>query len=116
MSKQLKACSCGHQFQKSSNCPICPKCWPGFYKKLKTNLPKDISAPALRALLNAKITNLSELAKYSETEILELHGMGLGSVTKLRAALKTLELSFKKESENSNKPTKRKAIKVTRFK
>jgi len=97
MLQKAKVCSRGHQFQRSSDCPVCPKCWPGFYKKLKTNLPKDISAPALRALLNAKITSLSELAKYSEKEILEFHGMGPGSIPKLRRALKVLGLSFKKK-------------------
>ena len=38
-------------------------------------LPK-IGAPALRALESEKITSLSQLSKYSESELLKLHGFG----------------------------------------
>lgn len=31
--EQKKTCSRGHVFMKSSDCPVCPKCWPGRYKK-----------------------------------------------------------------------------------
>lgn len=33
MKKNLKMCSRGHGFDKSSDFPVCPKCWPGYYKK-----------------------------------------------------------------------------------
>ena len=40
----LNTCSRGHTFQKSSNFPVCPKCWPGKYKNSikpkKTKIPK----------------------------------------------------------------------------
>jgi uncharacterized protein (DUF1697 family) len=29
------ACSRGHQFVKNTTYPVCPKCWPGYYRKLK---------------------------------------------------------------------------------
>lgn len=53
-------------------------------------------APALRALLNDDIRSLAQLAKKSEKEILDLHGMGPASLPKLRAALKAKGLAFKK--------------------
>lgn len=28
-----KVCSRGHEFVKSREFPVCPKCWPGYYKK-----------------------------------------------------------------------------------
>ena len=74
-------------------------------KPLKTVKEKDegegeflasLSSPARRALENKKISTLKQLAKFSEAEILELHGMGPGSIPKLRSALKAAGLSFKK--------------------
>jgi hypothetical protein len=92
----LKTCSRGHEFYRSSDCPTCPKCWPGYYKKLKSDFPK-LSAPALRALHNAHIPSLSELAKHTEKEVLALHGMGPGSFPILRDALQEKGLDFRKE-------------------
>lgn len=94
---KMKICSRGHKFYKSSDCPVCPKCWAGYYRKrAQSDFPKDLAAPALRALLNAKITTLKQVAKYTEFELLELHGIGPSSVPKLHKALKLKGLSFKK--------------------
>ncbi len=91
-----KTCSRGHAFYKSSDCPVCPECWSGYYKeKNKGDFPK-IGAPALRALLNADIYNLKQLAGYTEKEILDLHGMGPKAYGMLKTALKEHGLSFKK--------------------
>ena len=93
----LKICSRGHRFYKSSDCPVCPMCWAGYYReKNQGDFPNSLSVPALRGLLNAKITNLAKLAKYTESEILQLHGMGPASMPMLRTALKAKGLSFKK--------------------
>lgn len=54
-----------------------------------------LAAPAQRALQNKGIINLKQLAKYSEEEILTLHGMGKSSLPKLRKALSEKGLSFK---------------------
>lgn len=90
-------CSRRHVFYKSSDCPVCPTCWSGFYKdKNRGDFPKNIPAPALRALLNAKITKISQLTKYTEKEILALHGMGQKGVKLLVAEMKKKNLSFKK--------------------
>ncbi len=40
---KLKVCSRGHRFQKSSDCPVCPICWPGQRKKLKSDFPKAVT-------------------------------------------------------------------------
>lgn len=51
-------------------------------------------APARRALENKGITTLQQLSKFSEGEILALHGMGPGTLPKLREALESTGLSF----------------------
>ena len=97
MKTQQKRCSRGHIFQKSSDCPVCPTCWLGYYKEKKRGeFPAAISAPALRGLLNAKITTLVKLSKYTEKELLGLHGIGPASLPPLHKALKANGLSFKK--------------------
>ncbi len=94
--RKIKICSRAHEFYKTSDCPVCPVCWSGFYrKKVQSDFPK-LSAPALRALQNAKIINLARLSKYTEDEVLNLHGLGPSSLPILKAALKTKKLSFKK--------------------
>lgn len=92
----LKICSKGHEFYKNSDCPVCPKCSPEYYAQHKSDFPK-LGAPALRALINANITNLSELSKYSEKEILSFHGMGPASIPALKAALTAKGLSLKEK-------------------
>lgn len=46
-----------------------------------------VGGPALRALANAGIRSLSQLAKWTERDLLELHGMGPKGVRMLREAL-----------------------------
>lgn len=53
-----------------------------------------LSAPARRALTQAGISTLEELSKYSEAEILKLHGVGPKSLPVLRQALDNEELAF----------------------
>lgn len=97
MAKQkgtLRVCKNGHKYYKSSDCPVCPKCENE--KKPKADFMTGLSAPARRALENAGVKTLTQLSKYSETEILEFHGIGPSSLPKLREALKGKGLSFKK--------------------
>lgn len=89
----LKICEKGHQFFKSSDCPTCPVCE-------QENRPQDgflslLPAPARRALENNNIHTLDELSKFSEAEILKLHGMGKTSIPKLQKVLSDVGLSFK---------------------
>ncbi len=95
--KSWKTCSRGHRFQKSSDCPVCPMCWPGFYrKKSLSDFPEKLPAPALRALLNAKIAKLSQLAKYTEEQVADLHGMGPKAMGMLKVAMKKQKMAFLK--------------------
>lgn len=94
MKGTLRICKAGHQYYKSSDCPTCPICEKE--RKPQTGFLSLVAAPARRALENAGIKTLHQLAKHSEREILQLHGMGPNSVVKLREALKLEGLSFQK--------------------
>jgi len=65
-------------------------------KNVKENFSSLISAPAKRALENKGIDTMEKLSKFSEKEILLLHGIGKTSIPILAAALKAKGLSFKK--------------------
>ncbi|HEY6143834.1 MAG TPA: RNA polymerase alpha subunit C-terminal domain-containing protein [Flavobacterium sp.] len=92
--KNLKTCEKGHQFYKSSDCPLCPICEEE--RKPKDNFLSFLVAPARRALENNGITTLKQLANYSEKEILSFHGMGKSTIPKLQKLLDDNGLSFKK--------------------
>jgi uncharacterized protein len=94
MKGTLRTCKNGHRFRKSSDCPVCPVCEAE--RKPETGFLSGLSAPARRALENAGIKTLKQLSRRSEAEILEFHGMGPVSIPKLRAALKSEGLSFRK--------------------
>lgn len=93
--RSARTCKNGHKFYKTSNCPTCPVCEA-------ENKPQDgflsiLAAPARRALENNGITSVQQLSKYSEKEILQLHGMGPGSLPKLKEALHAAGLNFRKK-------------------
>lgn len=94
--EQRKTCSRGHVFRKSSERPVCPKCWPRYYETITGDFAR-FSAPALRALTNARIKKLKSLTKCTAAEILQLHGVGPSSMLKLRQAMKAKGFSFKKD-------------------
>ncbi|MCW5873767.1 MAG: hypothetical protein KIS88_03885 [Anaerolineales bacterium] len=56
----------------------------------------QLSNPARSALEHTGITILRWLAKYSEKEILALHGIGPASLPTLRKVLKDAGLAFRK--------------------
>ena len=93
-SKSVRTCDNGHTYEKSSDCPICPICEQ--QRKHENEFISMLSAPARRALENNGITTLQQLSNFSEAEILQFHGMGPASLPKLRTALQTEGLSFKK--------------------
>lgn len=93
-SKRLRTCEKGHQYYKSSDCPTCPACEAE--RQPKASFLSTIPAPARRALESKGIESLKQLAQYSEKELLELHGMGSSSIPKLKKALATEGLGFKK--------------------
>ena len=91
--RTLRICSQGHRYYKSSDCPACPECESE--RKPVAEFMKGLSAPARRALENAGIKTLKQLAKYSEKEILALHGIGPGAIPKLKNALQKSVLGFR---------------------
>lgn len=90
--KNLRVCSKGHMYYKSSTCPVCPVCEKE--QKPDEDFLSMLGAPARRALERAGITTLTQLSTYTETDLLALHGMGPGSLPKLRYALESKGLSF----------------------
>jgi recombinational DNA repair protein RecR len=92
--KNLNICSKGHKYYKTSDCPACPICKNE--RKPATGFLSVLSAPARRALERECIKTLEQLSKKTEIEILQLHGMGPATLPKLRNALATAGLSFKK--------------------
>lgn len=55
-----------------------------------------LSAPACRALVNAKILKISDLAKFTQTQIESLHGIGPTTLPKLAKAMKSAGMKFAK--------------------
>lgn len=90
--KNLRVCSKGHKYYKSSTCPVCPICEKE--QKPDEDFLSMVGAPARRALERAGITTLEQLSTFTETDLLALHGMGPSSIPKLRYALELKGLSF----------------------
>lgn len=92
--KTLRTCANGHQFYKSSDCPVCPKCEAA--KEPGSALLSKLGAPARRALEHEGVTSAAELSNYTEEQILALHGVGPSSIPRLRKALEAEGMSSKK--------------------
>ena len=60
----------------------------------ESDLPKGLSAPALRALVGAGYVRLEQLTRISEAELKQLHGVGPKAINLLRSALDAKGLSF----------------------
>ncbi|MGB4931375.1 MAG: DNA-directed RNA polymerase subunit alpha C-terminal domain-containing protein [Chitinophagales bacterium] len=91
---KLKICSNGHQFYKSSDCPVCPVCEAE--KKPVDGYLSLLSAPARRALENANIKTLLDMTNFTENELLSLHGLGPSTIPKLKNALAKAGLHLRK--------------------
>lgn len=109
----IKTCKNGHQFTKTSDCPICPIC-----EKLKK--PVDgflslLSAPARRALENFGIKSIQDLSNYSEKELLKLHGFGKSSLPIINKALIAEGLKFREEWDYKSMKMYLKSIKITAY-
>ena len=64
----------------------------------ENDFPK-IGRPATQALASAGIQTLEQLTRFSEAEILKLHGMGPKAFGLLRQALAERGLSFAREKD-----------------
>ncbi|WP_341225474.1 RNA polymerase alpha subunit C-terminal domain-containing protein [uncultured Arcticibacterium sp.] len=89
----LRVCENGHDYYKSSDCPVCPICEQ--QRKPAKGFLSLLAAPARRALENEGITTLEHLSEFTKMEILALHGMGKSSLPKLETALISKGLCFK---------------------
>ena len=94
-SKNLRICSKGHEYYKSTDCPTCPVCEQE--RKPEAGFLSLVSAPAGRALERENINSLLTLSKCTEKELLKLHGIGPASLPTLKDALKEKGLSFRKK-------------------
>lgn len=93
LKKIQKICPEGHSFYKSSSCTTCPICEEA--RKPKDHFSAVLAAPARRALENNGITTLTQLATFSEKEVLHFHGMGKSSIPKLQKLLSEANLCFR---------------------
>jgi hypothetical protein len=64
----------------------------------ESDLPK-LASPAQRALAGAGITQLAQLARMSEKELAQLHGIGPNAIKTLRLALEAKGLGFLPEKK-----------------
>ena len=62
----------------------------GYWKEL------GVSAPARRALVDAKLMKTYDLKKISETDFMELHGMGPKAAAVIKKDMKKLKVTFSK--------------------
>jgi len=72
--KSLRICKNGHRYYKSNDCPVCPTC--DAPQKTKDDFLSQFSAPARRALESNNILSANDLSRFSEKEVMALHGMG----------------------------------------
>jgi DNA-directed RNA polymerase alpha subunit len=54
-----------------------------------------LSAPARRALINAKLTKIEHLKKLTEKQLMSLHGIGPSSLPIIKKAMRKYKVSFK---------------------
>lgn len=57
-------------------------------------LLKKLAKPAQRAIQNLGVTTIEDLTKYSEKEILELHGIGKNAMNSIKLTLNESGLTF----------------------
>jgi hypothetical protein len=93
MKGTLRICKQGHRYYKSSDCLTCPVCEEE--RKPADGFLSLLAAPARRALEREQIKTLKQLSKRSKIEIIQLHGMGPTSITKLVEVLKLNGLAFR---------------------
>lgn len=93
MKATLRVCPNGHKYYKSSDCPTCPVCEEE--RRPGSGFLSTLAAPARRAMENAGILTLKQLAAWTEQDLLKLHGIGPTTIPKLEKALKAKGYSFK---------------------
>jgi hypothetical protein len=59
--------------------------------------PKGVAKPAIRALASAGVTDVEQLTRFTEAQLLELHGMGPTALAALKKELHARGLSLAKK-------------------
>ncbi len=83
-------CEWGHVFYRRGGCTVCPVC----AQQTSDAVFGRLARPAQRALRDAGIYSLAQLATYRREDILALHGMGKRGMQLLEELLQEQELSF----------------------
>lgn len=99
-----RTCPKGHRYNKTSDCPTCPKCEKA--RAPRSGWLSRLSGPTRSALEHAGIADRRKLARWTEKEVLALHGVGPASMPTLREALEEAGLAFRTTAPE--KPTPRK--------
>ena len=63
----------------------------------RSAFPAGVSGPALRALNVAGVRSMSDLTRWTETDLAALHGMGPKALAVLRSALADAGRTFRDE-------------------
>ena len=62
---------------------------------VRDGLPSGLASPALRALAATNIRTLEDFTRMTESELLQLHGMGPKAIATIREAMRATGLRFK---------------------
>jgi hypothetical protein len=92
--KTLRTCSREHKYYKRTDCPTCPICEAE--RKPGDGFLTLLSAPARRALENKNISTEKQVSRFTEKEILSLHGVGPSTIPVLKKVLSDKGFAFKK--------------------
>ncbi len=65
--------------------------------KNDSHLFNKLAAPFQRALLNANIYSIQQLAAWKEVDFMKLHGVGKSGVQKLKALMSEHKVTFKND-------------------
>ena len=65
--------------------------------RLEPAFPRGVASPALRALASVGVSRLDQVTRFSETELLALHGMGPKALGIIKAALRAQGKSLANE-------------------
>ncbi|MCT4560300.1 MAG: hypothetical protein N4A41_02895 [Crocinitomicaceae bacterium] len=88
-----RICSNGHRYEKTSDCPVCPRCeqllWVG-------SQWVGLANPAKRALAAHGVEDYSDFIKYTREEVASWHGIGPNALKKIEEKLKECHLSWGK--------------------
>lgn len=92
--KTQRTCPNGHQYWKSSDCPVCPICEKS--RSLGDEWLDKLGAPAKRALASAGISCAADFSKFTGNEVADMHGIGPNALAKIKAAMAANGVSFSK--------------------